>query len=246
MVVSEGKAFYAYIHYKPDFTPFYVGKGRLKRAKSLKCRNQYYLATVGKYGAENIIIGKFACSTEANAFDLERGIIKCLKKAEVKLTNFTDGGEGASGRVATSETRAKISVAKMGKNISAETRAKMSAAKMGKTHSAETRAKLSVAHMGKTLSAETRAKMSAAKMGKTFSAEARAKMSVAHMGKNISAETRAKLSAAGTGEKNHMFGKTHSLETKIKISASQIGKSKSAAHRANMLVAQQRRHHGPT
>jgi len=219
MVVSDGKVFYAYIHCKPDFTPFYVGKGLLYRANSLKQRNPYYMSTVEKYGAENILIGKFECSREENAFDLERGIIKCLKKAGVKITNFTDGGEGCSNP--TAETRAKISLAKIGntwnkgnnwnkgKTLSAETRAKMSAAKQGeknnmfgKNHSLEIRAKLSAAKMGNTIwlgkthSLETRAKLSAAGMGKTLSPETRAKISAAGMGKTLSAETRAKISAS--------------------------------------------------
>jgi len=215
MVVSEGKAFYAYIHYKPDFTPFYVGKGRLKRAKSLKCRNQYYLATVEKYGAENIIIGKFACSTEANAFDLERGIIKCLKKAGVKLTNFTDGGEGASGRVATSETRAKLSVAHIGNTHSAETRAKIAAAKKGNTNALGNTSRLGRKH-----SAETKAKMAAWQRGRKHSAEAKAKMSAWQIGRTLSEETKSKMSAAQRGNTSRV-GKTHSEETRAKMSASQ-------------------------
>ena len=219
MVVSEGKVFYAYIHYKPDFTPFYVGKGLLYRANSLKCRNQYYMATVEKYGAENIIIKSFACSSEANAFELEMFVIQSLKEKGVKLTNFTAGGEGCSNP--SPETRAKISPAKIGntwnkgnnwnkgKTLSAETRAKMSAAKQGeknnmfgKNHSLEIRAKLSAAKMGNTIwlgkthSLETRAKLSAAGMGKTLSPETRAKMSAARMGTTRSAETRAKISAS--------------------------------------------------
>ena len=225
MVVSEGNVFYAYIHYKPDFTPFYVGKGLLRRANSLKQRNSYYMATVEKYGAENIIIGKFECSREENAFDLERGIIKCLKKAGVKITNFTDGGEGSSGRVQSEETRAKISAAQIGKTFSAETRAKMSAWGLGRTFSTETRAKMSAAQMGntncvgRTHSAEARAKISAAQMGntnsvgRTHSAETRAKMSAWQIGRTFSTETRAKISVAKTG-------KTCSAETRAKISAS--------------------------
>ena len=193
MVVSEGNVFYAYIHYKPDFTPFYVGKGRLKRANSLKRRNPYYMATVEKYGAENIIIGKFECSREENAFDLERGIIKCLKKAGVKITNFTDGGEGSSGRVYSLETREKMRIGKLGEKNNM----------FGKPRSLETRAKISAARKGKTKSLETKEKMRIARtgeknhmFGKTHSLETKAKISEAGKGKSKSAAHRAKISAS--------------------------------------------------
>lgn len=235
-------AFYAYIHCKPDFTPFYVGKGRLKRANSLKQRNPYYMATVGKYGAENIIIGKFACSTEENALALEIGIIKCLKKAGIKLTNFTNGGEGASGCIPTAETRAKMSAAKMGKTHSEETRAKMSEVGKKRTFSAETRAKMSAAGMGKTRflgkthSEETRAKMSAAQMGNTN-----------FLGKTHSKEAKAKMSVTCQGEKNSMYGKTHSAESKAKMSEAGKKRTHSEETRAKMSASHKlRRINGST
>jgi len=208
MVVSEGKAFYAYIHYKPDFTPFYVGKGRLKRANSLKCRNQYYMATVEKYGVGNILIGKFKCSSETNAFELEVGMIKCLKKAGVKLTNFTDGGEGSSGRVYSLETREKMSVASMGNTNM-----------LGKTHSLEAKAKMSAAKKGKPKSAEHRAKLSAWQIGRVLTAEHRAKISAGAKGRPKSAEHRAKMVVAQKLGNTAWLGKFHSLESKLKMSA---------------------------
>ena len=220
--------FYTYIHSKPDGMPFYVGKGVLKRTKSLNAnRNPYYLSTVEKYGAKNIIINKFECASEANAFELEMFVIESLKEKGVKLTNFTDGGEGASGRVATSKTRAKLSAWQIGKVLTAEHRAKISASQTGKTLSAEVRAKMSAWQIGKTLSEETKAKISASQIGRVLTAETRAKISAAQMGnthskgKTHSLETREKMRIAHVGGKNIMYGKKHSPETRAKISAAQ-------------------------
>lgn len=60
------------------------------------------------------------------------------------------------------ETRAKISAALKGHEVSAEARAKIGAAQRGRKHSAEHRAKNAAAQTGRRHSPETRAKMSAA------------------------------------------------------------------------------------
>ena len=106
----------SYVHAKPDTTDasgiFYVGKGSGKRARKIvrnESSNRHYKHTVSKHGAENILVGVIPCSSEQIAFDLERGLIKCLRRMGVKLTNLTDGGEGSSGCVASPETIKKIS-----------------------------------------------------------------------------------------------------------------------------------------
>lgn len=114
---------YAYVHCKPDGTPFYVGKGTVRRSNKLYGRNEHHTRTVEKYGKENILIGRMECSTDDIAFELERGIIKCLKRSGVELTNQTEGGLGGlqdqvpwnKGKTFTEEHRAKLSAARMGK-----------------------------------------------------------------------------------------------------------------------------------
>lgn len=107
--------FYAYIHAKPEAVDasgvFYVGKGFKGRYRPLPARNRYHGFVLAKYGAENILTGKLDCSSEEISFELERGLIKCLKRAGAPLTNMTDGGEGSSGYVMTDEAKAKISAA---------------------------------------------------------------------------------------------------------------------------------------
>ena len=149
-------SFYAYIHCKPDGTPFYVGKGSDIRARKVeRNHNRRHTNTVKKYGKENILVGRLECSTEESAFDLERGLIKRIRKMGIDIVKLTNGGEGSSGLVRPPETRAKMSLAQLGNKKalgvvrSTETRAKMAAAKIGnqwnvgRVYSDETRLKKS-------------------------------------------------------------------------------------------------------
>lgn len=149
-------SFYAYIHCKPDGTPFYVGKGNDARvSKKKRNHNRHHLSILNKYGEENVLVGKLECSTEGIAFDLERGLIKRLRKMGIDIVNLTDGGEGASGSVRSPETREKMSAAQrgnkkcLGVSRSIETRAKMAAGKIGnqwnvgREYSAQTKRKKS-------------------------------------------------------------------------------------------------------
>ena len=102
--------FFSYVHARPNTKDahgiFYVGKGYSWRARSIGGRNPYYTNIVKKHGKENILIGTIECSSEQLALDLERGLIKCLKRMGVRLANQTDGGEGTSNP--SPELRAKL------------------------------------------------------------------------------------------------------------------------------------------
>lgn len=108
-------AFYAYAHARPGTTDcsgvFYVGKGTRARHKALPARNRYHGFVLDKYGPENILVGRLECSNEEIAFELEKGLIKCFRRAGVGLANMTEGGEGSSGYVMPQEARDKIAVA---------------------------------------------------------------------------------------------------------------------------------------
>lgn len=110
------KQFYAYVHARPDGRVFYVGKGHGKRAQHLRKRSDYHQNVINKYGAENILIGKLDCSSEKIAFDLEKGLIKCLMRMGVVLVNQTLGGEGASGFQHSAETKEICRYRATGKN----------------------------------------------------------------------------------------------------------------------------------
>ena len=171
---------YSYIHCRPDGTPFYVGKGSLRRAKYLGERNSYHQAIVHKDGKENILIGLMECSSSDIAYELERGVIKCFKRMGVKLTNFTDGGEG-------------------GKNPCEETRKRLSeAAKKRGVSLACQQAKV-LAKRGKSISKEQRAKQSASMKGKVFSEQHKKNISIGAKKRGVSTQFReaAKLSNIG-------------------------------------------------
>jgi hypothetical protein len=151
---------YAYLHCKPDGTPFYVGKGALRRAKYLGERNPHHQAVVKKYGRENILIGMLDCSSPSIAYDLERGLIKCLKRSGVQLTNFTDGGEGG-GVNPTPETRQRLSTAAKKRGVSEACQLAKVAAKKGKPLSEEQKAKQSAKQKGAVFTEEHRRNISA-------------------------------------------------------------------------------------
>ena len=149
---------FAYIHCKPDGIPFYVGKGALRRVNYLGERNPFHQSIVKKYGNKNILIGKLECSDDKTAFELERGLIKCIKSMEVKLVNFTDGGEG--GPNPTPETRKKLSDAAKKRGVSEACQIAKVNAKKGKPLSEEQKDKLRVAQTGKVFTEEHRRNIS--------------------------------------------------------------------------------------
>jgi hypothetical protein len=94
--------FLTYLHARPNAKflsdIFYVGKGSRKRMNDfVSNRNPHYKNVVAKHGKNHICTGFFECSTEQNALDLEKGLIKSLKASGVMLVNMTNGGEGVSG-----------------------------------------------------------------------------------------------------------------------------------------------------
>jgi hypothetical protein len=133
----------AYIHAKPDMTPFYVGKGSVRRSKMFCQRNEYHTRTINKIGKDNVVVGFMECSSDDIAFELERGLVKCLKRSGVTLTNLTEGGLGGlqdqeawnKGKKLSDEHKQKLSDAHKG----------MTAWNKGKKWSAETRKKMSIA-----------------------------------------------------------------------------------------------------
>ena len=149
---------FAYVHCKPDGIPFYVGKGKLRRVNYLGERNAYHQAIVNKYGKNNILIGKLECSSDMVAFELEKGLIKCLKNSQVKLANFTDGGEG--GVNPTSETRKKLSEAAKKRGVSPACQEAKVRALKGKALSESHKALLKEKQTGKIFTEEHRKNIS--------------------------------------------------------------------------------------
>lgn len=163
--------FYTYSHHKPDGTPFYVGKGST-RTRMMVChrRSTRHQRTVDKYGKENIVVKVYECSTEAEAFALEKLQIMQCRFDGYDLVNHAIGGVGGTtGYKASAETRAKLSVLhkghtyNVGRKHTDDARANMSQFQKGRPKSPEHRARIAAAHTGKrgrVCSNTTRQKMS--------------------------------------------------------------------------------------
>lgn len=217
--VAEEK-FYVYLHSRLSTgEPFYIGKGNGKRARKRDGRTLHWKNIVKKDGGFHIsflvkdIDDEFSMLAEIEAIDI-------FRRRGCALVNFTDGGEGCSGRKQSTEMRAKLSAERKGKPLSPQTMAGALAFHLGSKHSPEQIEK-HIAHLrGKSRPPEVVKKIADGNRGQKRSDEARANMSKAHIGKptgrkgvQLSDEQRARLSVS------HL-GKTHSAETKAKMSAS--------------------------
>jgi group I intron endonuclease len=113
--------------------------------------------------------------TIEQANELEEQLIKEHKTLSPNGYNLRTGGLNSE---LSDESKAKLSLARKGKNFSPETRAKISLSQKGKIISKETKAKISLASKGKNFSPETRAKLSLAGKGKIQSPKHIAKISL--------------------------------------------------------------------
>lgn len=126
---TYSQEYYVYFYLRPDFTPYYVGKGKGHRAY-IKGKGQIPLP---KNKSRILLVNENL--TELQAFILERYYIRWFGRKDNDtgiLRNRTDGGEGCSNRKISEETKNKISKSNTGKKASDQTKNKMSLAKLGK------------------------------------------------------------------------------------------------------------------
>jgi len=167
--------FYTYAYLREDGTPYYIGKGKDRRAYSSQRR-----ISVPK-DKDRILILKQNL-TEEDAFKHEKYMIAILGRKDLGtgiLRNFTDGGDGTSGAVISEEHRKKISEANKGekhpfygKTHTKETKLKISESTKGeknhfygKTHTEETKRRIVKVNKGKKHSEESKKKMSESRTG---------------------------------------------------------------------------------
>jgi hypothetical protein len=172
-------SYYIYAYLRKDGTPYYIGKGKEKRAWT----KQHSVPV--PHDNKKIVIVE-ANLTELGAFALERRLIRWYGRKDNGtgiLRNLTNGGEGPSGAILSEETRLKMSAAKKGHLLSEEHKLKISEALKGRNkgykHSDETRKSMSIAAKGRIVSPETRLKMSKASKGRIHSEETRLDISEA-------------------------------------------------------------------
>lgn len=103
--------YYIYFHIRLDNnTIFYVGKGKDKRASVKRGRSKYWKNIVNKCGYK--IEYKETNLTEEEAKEREKYWISFYGRLDQNkgcLINFTDGGEGTSGRIISKSTRNAVS-----------------------------------------------------------------------------------------------------------------------------------------
>lgn len=210
MSVEDLNRFYIYTSWHHDTghpVCFYVGKGSKNRAHSEYDRSAFWWRVAKKHGYTNVIVKDVL--TEAEAFELERTLIKSIGRRDLKLgtlVNMTDGGEGTAGYVFSDEAKLKMSVAATGRKLSDETKAKMSATTTGRKLSGTHCQRISDGRKGMKFSDDHRNNMSESRIGKVSKLKGRKRrprteeeklnLSVKLKGIVRSPETRAKMSAA--------------------------------------------------
>lgn len=143
------KQFYVYIYFDPrNDEPFYVGKGfgwRYKRHLTKYATNKHLknrITAIQRAGLQPIIT-PFLTVDEAQAFEMERDFIKEFGRRDQgtgTLCNYTDGGEGSSGRKGfkhSEETKKHLSQKLKGREMTEEHRAKIGAARKGHVNGPE-------------------------------------------------------------------------------------------------------------
>lgn len=145
--------FYVYVHRRAsDNLPFYVGKGKDKRAWNFHHRSAFWNNVKQKHGIIVEIV--FENLSENEAFQCEKDTILEFRHFGYPLVNLTDGGEGPAGRKFSEQSRKRMSEAQRTSLRVKAAREKVSAQRRGV--SVGRRPKTSIAMRGQEKSASHR------------------------------------------------------------------------------------------
>lgn len=151
--------FYVYAYLRDnDKTPYYIGKGTGNRYK------EKHVVPIPKNRTNIVFL--FQNLLEMGSFILERKLIKWYGRKDLGtgiLHNRTDGGDGASGRIVSEETKRKSSIANRGQKRSNEAKENIKNALAEIDFTGENNHFFNKKHTD-----ETKKKMSDAKKNKTY------------------------------------------------------------------------------
>jgi hypothetical protein len=201
--------FYTYLWLRENGTPYYVGKGKGRRAFRRGSPKDITRVLVQLHPSEqDAFFAEIFFIAYYGRIDQGTGILR----------NRTNGGDGTSGAIYTEERRDKMRIAGFGRIHSEDTKRRIGLASIGRYFSDEARHKMSEGNKGipKPKSEETRKKISATLTGRLLPEETKRKISETLMGRAPSSETCHKLSMA-------LRGKPKSLEARRKMSAAKKG-----------------------
>ena len=138
--------FFVYVDCKPDGTPFYIGKGNLRRINDKRKRNNHHTNICNKY--PDWYRGIAFMGNEQDAFAKE---IELIAKYRNIVVNLTAGGEGTTGLTKNNEWRAKLSDSSKRKWLNVEYR-EATAKKIKEAHARpETKLKMQIAGKNKNM-----------------------------------------------------------------------------------------------
>lgn len=191
--------FYVYVLCRPNGKPFYVGKGKDKRIydhereaqNGHQCHKCNVIRKIWKSGGEVQRYVVFTTDDEQEALAYEVELIALY--GHKSLTNVTEGGEGASGRPHTLETRAKMSAMRKGRTQSTEWRTKLAAANRARWADSDLRARVGQKARERMADPERRRQASDWMKARTVSAETRRKTAATKKAQ-MTIEARARIS----------------------------------------------------